>query len=249
MTETEVTDICSEIASLMISSGAEIYRVEDTTARICRAYGYDRAEIYATPVNFIITVKDKKGRAYTDTKSLSGRETDLDRVGALNQLSRFICKEKPSHSEVKRAIGGLKDRKKYPLWVVYVSFVLVGASFAAYYGGSLTEIVCAAALAAMVKLMEDRLKRLGAGGFLSSTVCSMATALAAVIITKAGAAESYDTIIIGAFMTMVPGVVMANCMRDFISGDFFSGIYTLTEALLTAVGMAVGAGIAVVVSG
>lgn len=63
MTETEVTDICSEIASLMISSGAEIYRVEDTTARICRAYGYDRAEIYATPVNFIITVKDKKGES------------------------------------------------------------------------------------------------------------------------------------------------------------------------------------------
>lgn len=44
---------------------------------------------------------------------------------------------------------------------------------------------------------------------------------------------------------MFPGVALTNCMRDFISGDFISGIYTLTEAVLIAVGMAVGAGSAV----
>ena len=46
-------------------------------------------------------------------------------------------------------------------------------------------------------------------------------------------------------MALVPGVALTNCMRDFISGDFISGIYTLTEAVLIAVGMAVGAGSAV----
>ncbi len=59
-----------------------------------------------------------------------------------------------------------------------------------------------------------------------------------------GAVPHFDKMIIGAATTMVPGVAITNCMRDFISGDFYSGIYSLTEALLTAIGLAVGSGTA-----
>ena len=46
-------------------------------------------------------------------------------------------------------------------------------------------------------------------------------------------------------MTMVPGITLTNCMRDFIAGDFLAGLYTMTEALLIAIGMAVGAAAAI----
>lgn len=245
MTEVEITDVCSEIASMMISCGAEIYRVEDTAERICSAYGFNDAEIYATPANFIISIKDSDGRAYTDSKALKGRETNLDRVGKLNELSRYICKHTPPHSEIMRKIENISERKTYKIGVIYASYMVVGASFAIYYGAMASEAFFAALLAALIKFLDDRLRRLRSSTFLSSVVCSMAVAFLAVIISKIGIVPRYDCIIIGAFMTMVPGVAMTNCMRDFISGDFFSGIYTLTEALLTAVGMAVGAGVAV----
>ena len=40
-------------------------------------------------------------------------------------------------------------------------------------------------------------------------------------------------------------LTLTNCMRDFIAGDFLAGLYTMTEALLVAIGMAVGAASAI----
>ena len=187
MNEIQLTGICSEMARLMIKYGAEIYRVEDTISRICHAYGHSEAAIYATPANFIITVKDKNSVPYTDSKSISGRDTNLDRVGKLNELSRFICSEKPEAEVIFHRIEQIKERKTY----------------------------------------------------------SPAISVIAVALSHTGLIKSFDKMIIGASMALVPGVALTNCMRDFISGDFISGIYTLTEAVLIAVGMAVGAGSAV----
>ena len=67
----------------------------------------------------------------------------------------------------------------------------------------------------------------------------------AVIISRCGLTDGFDKVIIGASMNLVPGIILTNCMRDFIAGDFLAGMYTLIEALLIAVGMAVGAASAI----
>ena len=245
MNEAELTGVCTEMAEQLIICGAEIYRVEDTVSRICHAYGHDEAEIYATPANFIITVKDKNGMPVTDSKSITGRETNLDRVGKLNELSRYICKKKPDAQSVLRHIEAVKSRKTYSDAVVYLSYIIVGAAFTVFYGGSASEALCGALLAAAVRFISGRLKKIHASTFLNAVVCSMAISFIAVGLAEIGFVPRFDKMIIGAYMTLVPGVAMTNCMRDFISGDFLSGIYTMTEALLTAAGMAVGAGSAV----
>ena len=56
--------------------------------------------------------------------------------------------------------------------------------------------------------------------------------------------QNLDKIIIGAFMGLVPGVAITNFMRDVLEGDLFAGITKLTESLLTATALALGAGIA-----
>ena len=84
MTEIQLTEICAEFAIMLVSYGAEIYRTEDTIRRICTAYGHKNAEIYVTPANFIITVKSPDGVPITNSKNVSGRNTNLDRVGKLN---------------------------------------------------------------------------------------------------------------------------------------------------------------------
>lgn len=80
------------------------------------------------------------------------------------------------------------------------------------------------------------------GVFFRNTICSAAAALFALTLYHAGIDYSYDKTITGAIMTMVPGVSITNCMRNFISGDLLSGLYTMAEAFTSAVGLAVGAG-------
>ncbi len=245
MTEKELTGICSELAFMLIRYGAEIYRVEDTISRICHAYGHEEAEIYSTPANFIITVKDSENNPITDSKSISGRETNLDRVGSINELSRYICSKKPSAEKIYKHIEEIKSRPVYSTPVKYISYFVVGTAFAVFYGAWGLEAVFGGLLALLVRFIEGRLRSVKASTFLNTTVCSLAVSLLAVGLCRLGIVPRFDRMIIGAAMTMVPGVAMTNCMRDFISGDFISGIYTMAEALLTAAGMAVGAGSAV----
>lgn len=245
MTEIQLIELCSEIACMMVKYGAEIYRVEDTITRICHAYGHDEAQIYTTPANFIITVKDEKGTPYTDSRDISGRATNLDRVGKLNELSRFICSKKPDVDVIWKRIGEIKDRRTYSSFVIYVSYAIVGMAFTIFFGGTVVEAAYGAILALIVRFLDRRLSRLRSGVFLNAVVCSMAVSFAAVSIANLGLVPRFDRMIIGASMTMVPGVQMTNCMRDFILGDFISGFYTMTEALIIAVGLAVGAGSAV----
>lgn len=245
MTEIQLIEICSEMAGMMVIYGAEIYRVEDTITRICHAYGHDEAQIYTTPANFIITVKDEKGVPYTDSRGIAGRATNLDRVGRLNELSRYICAKKPSAEVITEQLEEIRNRRTYSSFAIYVSYAIVGAAFTIFFGGTASEAAYGAVLALLVRFLDRRLDRLKPGVFLNAVVCSMALSLAAVSINNLGLVTQFDRMIIGASMTMVPGVQMTNCMRDFIHGDFISGIYTMTEALVVAVGLAVGAGSAV----
>lgn len=69
------------------------------------------------------------------------------------------------------------------------------------------------------------------------------TAALALLSVWAGAGQHVDKIVIGAFMNLVPGVAFTNSLRDIIAGDLIAGLTRLTEALLTALAMALGAGI------
>ncbi|MBQ4364585.1 MAG: threonine/serine exporter family protein [Oscillospiraceae bacterium] len=244
MTECELVQICSYFAKYMISCGAEIHRVEDTIRRICRAYSKPRAQIYCTPANFIITIQDRSGTPVTMSVAVGSRKTNLDRVGAYNNLSRWVCSRKPDAQSIKEKLNDINSRPVYPTTVVYASFFLVGAAATFAVGGGIIEALIGAVLAMLIKLINDKLNSVQASTFFKSVVSSMVISFIAVWCQSMGAVPHFDKMIIGAATTMVPGVAITNCMRDFISGDFYSGIYSLTEALLTAIGLAVGSGTA-----
>ncbi len=245
MTETQLAVICSDIARMMIIYGAEIYRVEDTIARICAAYDHKEAEIYATPANFIITLKNKDGIPVTDSKSITGRSPNLDRVGAINDMSRFICARKPPAEIIRLHMERINSRPVYSSRTVYISYAVAAGAFTLFFGGTFPHALIGALLGVMINFIQHRLLAVRASTFLNAAVCSLAVSFVAVTLYRMGLIVTFDKIIIGASMTLVPGLAMTNCMRDFITGDFLSGIYTLTEALLTAAGMAIGAGSAV----
>lgn len=54
--------------------------------------------------------------------------------------------------------------------------------------------------------------------------------------------------IIGTLMNLVPGIAITNVMRDIIAGDLIAGLIKLTEALLVATAIALGAGMAITLS-
>ena len=46
--------------------------------------------------------------------------------------------------------------------------------------------------------------------------------------------------IIGMLMNLVPGIALTNAMREFIASDLISGMIKFAEAVITAIGIAIG---------
>lgn len=60
-------------------------------------------------------------------------------------------------------------------------------------------------------------------------------------------APNSDKVIIGALMTLVPGIMITTFMRDIMAGDVLAGLIRFVESLLVAAAIAIGAGAALVV--
>lgn len=58
MNAKEVMEIASFAGEILLSSGAEIFRVEDTITRICNSYGVE-CECFVMPTGFSTTVRGK----------------------------------------------------------------------------------------------------------------------------------------------------------------------------------------------
>ena len=48
---------------------------------------------------------------------------------------------------------------------------------------------------------------------------------------------------IGVLMNLVPGVLLTNCIRDFVATDYTAGAAKIMEAFMTAAAIALGVGV------
>ena len=69
-------------------------------------------------------------------------------------------------------------------------------------------------------------------------------ALAAYGLNACGLAQNVNSVVIGALMILVPGLLFTNAMRDIIYGDTNSGITRFVQVMLISMGMALGTAVA-----
>ena len=80
-----------DAGELILKSGGEISRVEDTMTRMFHAYGFLRADVFTITSSIVVTVYTKNGEILTQTRRVSGYDMNLERVHEMNQLARDVC--------------------------------------------------------------------------------------------------------------------------------------------------------------
>ena len=71
-------------------------------------------------------------------------------------------------------------------------------------------------------------------------LCSMISGMVCILTHYIGLGHHVEMIMIGNIMLLIPGVLMTNSFRDFISGDMISGLLHFSEAIITAICIAAG---------
>src|SRR5699024_8675409 len=78
-------DTCLLTGRIMIESGSEMYRVEDTINRIANNAGVKNSVIYTTPTGLFFGIK---GQPVSELRQINQRTINLEKVQQVNTLSR-----------------------------------------------------------------------------------------------------------------------------------------------------------------
>lgn len=247
MTLEEILDTSVTVGYCLLTSGAEISRVEQSMEYICNAYDITDMHIFAIPSSIVVTISDGT-TSLTTSRRVRRIQTNLDHMEQYNDLSRYICNLKPEYEEVQKKIHEIEQRTPWGFALQLGAHMVVAMSFCIFYGGTLADGIVAALVGAIIMLCSSFLKNVGANSFFINIVCSfMAAFTSRLLSTVPGLLLHSDKIIIGSIMLLVPGLALANAMRDFISSDTMTGISRVTEAILVAVGLAIGVAIAMMI--
>lgn len=240
----ELLELSADLASCLLSAGAEIYRVEESVQRLFAAYGAGRCQVFAIPSLLIVSLCRPGQEPLTQVRRLQEQNTDLERVRACNDLCRHLCQSTPSFAQAKEQLSLIESRPAYPGWLVFVAYGLVSFGFTLMFGGSFADAAAALLCGGAVRLTLLVLQRFGTNSFFTTILASAAAAVVACLCVRAGLGSLQDKIIIGTLMTLVPGSALTSSMRDIMAGDLIAGSTRLVTVLLSAGGIALGTGVA-----
>ena len=238
-----------DMGEMLLTSGAEVMRVEDTISRLCRVYEFARADVFTITSSIVLTVRTPGGRTLTQTRRIRSRDTDLGRVEKVNALSRRICANPVPLEQFQNAVAQLRRAETYPPSVLRIMYVMISAAFSIFFGGTLTDAMAGAITGLVLFEVLRLLTPLRLNGTLQCILASFLTGIAAVLLYNLGLGENPDMIIIGNIMLMIPGIAFTTALRDIINGDTLSGLLGLCEAILRALAVAIGFAVVLLLTG
>lgn len=235
-------DICLLAGKIMLQSGAETYRVEDTMARIASSLGIAVSQSYVTPTGIIFQAG---GAEAAKLIRIEQRTTDLEKVAAVNSISRkLVARELTAEEANEQLIGINSSSHAYSVWIQIIAASVSSACFTIMFGGTWHDFLPALFSGGLGFTAVLSFHKMTNIKFFAEFSASLLIGLFSYLFIQLGLGKELDKIIIGSVMPLVPGLLITNAVRDLMAGHLVSGMSRGAEALLTA--FAIGAGVAAV---
>lgn len=240
-TKEQSVKIALMIGEILLRSGAETYRAEDTIRRICEQQGYVEVQPFVTPT--MILIGDDSLESKAGILRITSRSTNLATIADINDFSYNYRKNDLSFEQMVDYLNGLRAKKGYSEAAQIVATGVGSAMFTLMLGGGIYDFVASifvAAIAMYCAIVVDRglssvfVFNLVAGAMVGGLAC-----LSDFIYSPC----EVDKIIVGSIMPFVPGLAFTNGVRDFLSGDLISGNSRISEAVISACSTALGVGV------
>ena len=240
----DILELAMYAGRIMLESGAEVYRVEDTVARICKSFGASRIECTITVTGMDASIC-YQGETVTLIQRVRKKEINLTKIERINQLSRDLAQGEPDIQKAKNCwmkLTPFEAIKPYgwscfpvflPLFLFHVQRKN-RKQHIGFFTGALTRLVLIL------------LAKAGFTGFINDLAGGMLISFFSISLSSFFNTGNINEIIIGSIMILVPGVAITNAILDIFHQDYISGTVKAVDALLTIV--AVSAGVAIVFS-
>ena len=226
--------LAMDIGMQMLLAGAQISRVEDSIGRICKALGAVETHVFSVTSGIIVTAFDAKGNSATQLRRIHAGSLNMNRLEKLNQLSRDICANRITDTEIPAQLAKIEAESGMPLWVMSLVYALISGSLSIFFGACWTDGICAAVTGVILCQLEYWMKKINLDHVFTVFLVSLLTGFCNSLLVKAGLGQSYDAISIGNIMLLIPGIAMTNAVHDMFVDDMLSGISRFFRSLVIA---------------
>lgn len=240
----QILEISTMAAKILLESGAEIFRVQETVVRLIEHYGVRDYNVYVIANGFFINIDEHDEHHRTAIRYVPLHGTNLAQIARVNQISREICADAYDIHEAHRRLEACRipEKEKKPLMVFASGVGAMG--FCYVLGGSLYDSLFALVMGLILQVVLYCLGR--RSKYLSYLMGAFLVTLATGgLVYAVGVGADFNSVVIGAIIPLVPGVGFSTSITELFNGDHVSGIIHLMDAVLSAICIAVGVGAAV----
>ncbi len=240
----QILTFAVKAGELMLKSGAETYRVEDTITRILQAHHYRDVDTFVIPTGIIVTIDDPHFSMCTKVCRVKNRSIRLDRIELINQLSRDYVLGNIGFDESCQRLIEIEGIITYSPLKVILWMGISSAFFSIMFKGNLLDFILTFMIEILIGTIHYNLKQKHIISYFVLFLCSLSIGFSVTgFYYFLGNSMHIEPIVIGCIMPLVPGVAFTNAIRDAIGDELLSGISRGIEALLIAICLAAGIGL------
>lgn len=245
MKTSDLAIIAQKAGELLLKSGAEIYRVEETINMICKAYGAT-SNSFALPSGIFFSVTDNASETVTLILRVKKREVNFSKIAMVNDFSRKVLQNRVSLAEALQTLSKIENTKSYPFMIRLLASGIVATVFCIMFGGKLFESGVSFIAGILIFLTVKGISKISRYQFLEYFCAGLVAGLVCLFASFIFKEVNIYSIIIGSVMMQLPGVSITNGIRDALHGDIVSSVARLLESALWVT--AIGVGVALVIS-
>lgn len=235
---------CLLAGRILVENGSHMERVNDTLYRMATAAGLESFQAFTTVTGLVASANHQPNAQVVNIRI---RRNDLTRVAQVNEVSRqFVAGQMTLRAAYHQlnVIDGATNAM--PAWLQCLAAAVLSVVLMVVFTGDVKDtpvgFVIGGASYWLYLYLISRFKIRYLGEFCTSLLIGLLATGAWRIHLIAGVNE----VIIGAIMSLVPGIPLTNAARDLVSGNLISGITRALEAVLVAA--AIGCAIVMVLS-
>lgn len=233
---------------IMLVSGAEIYRVEDTINHILQSANLQTSEAIVLSTGIFAMLNDSSMEAITVVRRVTARSTNLNKVYLVNQISRSLCCGRISVEEAFEQLKQVQTNQQYRPWMKNMGLLGASIFFTMLLGGVGIDYLAAALIGGLTAMVFHVSERIRLNDFCKNSFSAFTIAVFTLYMKQYLFLDIHrDILIISAIMPLLPGVIFTTAIRDTLNGDYAAGTARILEAIVIALAVAagVGAGMAV----
>ncbi len=242
----EILQIALLAGSILTSSAAETYRVEDTMERILALSDHQDVDVVSLLTALMVTITFDDKTYITAIKRIKSRFFDLYKIQRVNEISRALTSHQMTLDEAYMDLVLLSQQKKKIPHARLMNFPFAWG-FCMMGGGGILESFLAG-VAAYLTVVTDfvlpkNIDQTFTPAFFKTVIASFFLAFFSKLIPSA----RMDPMILGSLIMLFPGTTFTNGIRDMMKGDYITAAGNLLSAMATALALAFGAGFSLLI--